>query len=131
MKRQMQLGFSDGVRAQEAVAEAHEAAFAIVDGIQAKAAAIGLGIDAGTLSKKRTRADRNRLALDELVQLLVMGRREDAKAFVNVLLRLLRCKPAEDAPETDEEVFARFLESVSKDMSPERLEYHMRKARGE
>jgi hypothetical protein len=132
MKRQMTLGFSDGVRAQEAVSEAHQAVFDLVDGIQAKAAAIALEIDEATLSKKRTRRDRNRLAWDEAVKLLVIGKRDDAKRVLSILLRYLDCKPAEDAPPPED--LAAYIERLHSELddvlAPAAKEKVLRKARG-
>lgn len=134
MKGQLSLlnhqvpSFEEGVRAKEAVDIVHEAAFKLVDSMQAKVAAIVIGVDEGTLSKKRNRKDRNRLALDELARLLVTANREEAKKLLTELLLLINCKSAEDAP-PDEGYAARLEQALEDELSPKARARVLQKAR--
>lgn len=133
MSRQLALlppSFLQGVRAQEAVSESHEAIFRLVEAMQAKTAAIVLDVDEGTLSKKKHRKDRNRLGWDEAVKLLVTADREEAKRVIDVLLRYIGCKPPEDAPIADPEEYIRRLEvALDDELAPAAKERVLRKAR--
>jgi len=120
--------FEEGIKAQAAVDLVHEAAFKLVDSMQAKVAAIVIGVDEGTLSKKRTRKDRNRLALDEAARLLVIANRDEAKRFLTELLLLINCKPAEDAP-PDEGYAARLEAALEDELSPKARARVLQKAR--
>lgn len=131
MKGQVPFGFSAGVRAQEVVAELATAMADLVAAMTNKAAAIMLDIPEPTLSKKLRKQDRNQLAFEEAVKLIVVAPRERAKEALAPLVRAIGCKPLEDAPPSHEMFVERLLSSLSGDLSPERLDHHIRKARGQ